>query len=157
AATTGPAGVTALTALGSDVERDPAGALASTIAAPVGLYAGQLASPMAAGAASRFASPAARKAAQLAGEVPASAAANVGQYAATSAALGRPITAEDLIEQGVTGGTLSGVMAPKVGRGRVTAPATDLATALRSPGARELAAQDYASRVEPGILARQFA
>jgi len=130
----GPVGVTALTALESDVERDPGGALASTIAAPVSIAAGRAVSPFAGRAASAFTSPVARKAAQLAVEAPAGAAANVAQYVATAKALGRPVTDEDLIEQAVTGGVISGVTAP--GGLRSLRPSAREIGGATSPGSR---------------------
>jgi len=124
----GAPAVTLATAAQQDWERDPAGALAATAGAPVSIYAGKAISPLAGRAASQFASRPAQKAAQVGIEGLAGAGANAGQYTATSAVLGRPVTAEDLAEQAVTGGVLSGVMAPRLPAGgtRVAPGATTL-------------------------------
>ena len=155
AAATGPVGVTALTALQSDVERDPGGALASTIAAPVSIAAGRFVSPRAARVASGFASKPAQKTVQVGVEGLAGAGANVGQYAATSAALGRPITAEDLTEQAVTGAALSAPGALAAARrtstpGRIPEPKVSTAppVKIRATG---LAVEEAAIRARLGL------
>jgi 2'-5' RNA ligase len=146
--------VMAATGAQADWENDPLGSTIATATAGLPIKVGQAISPVAARVASNFASPIVQKGAQLGLEAAAGAGANLAQYAGTQAALGRPITADDLAEQGITGGVLSTVMAPKLGPRTVAGEPG--AAPRRSATARAQATEDYASRVDPGMAARDY-